>query len=140
MINIPNLLKKQWKWLFMLAIPLAFIIISFVFAANPTYELLIKKNQTGTSATGAYEVGDIIMIKPEGYNWSSAERQNFYYVKIQLSQGQLKQFVNVKERDTGEVDENGEPIMELQKRRKYNLDVQGLYNGKTIAIQDIVSK
>lgn len=103
------------------------------------YELLIKKAQTGVGV-GAYQGGDIVAIMPAGYNWSWAERTNFIIVKANLTDEQKEELVKPKEWDTGEVDDLGEPIMELQARRKYNLDIKTIYDNKEITTEDIITK
>lgn len=140
-------LKNNYKWLIAITLPMI-IIIPIVLASshnnpNPnqqTYELLIKKAQTG-EGNGAYEKGDIVMIQPEGYDWAQAERQNFNIVKIELNKNQLEQLTKPKEKNTGKKDENGNPIMEQEKRRKNKVNnLQEQDNGKTIEMQDVMEK
>lgn len=147
MIKTQRFFKNNYKWLIVIALPMV-IIIPIVLASsynnpNPsqqTYELLIKKAQTG-QGNGAYEAGDIVMIQPEGYNWSQAERQNFNIVKMKLNKNQLAGLTKPKEKDIGKIDENGNPIMEQEKRRKNKVNnLQEQDNGKTIEIQDVVEK
>ncbi len=116
--------------------------ITFASSHNPnpnqkTYELLIKKTQTG-EGKGAYEPGDIIMIKEQGYNWSSSERQNFSIVKMELTENQLEQLTKPKQKDTGQKDENGNPIIEQEKRRKYQIDnIEEKDSGEIVGIEDV---
>lgn len=78
------------------------------------YELLVKKVQTGSGA-GAYQPGDIVAIKPAGYQWSAGERNNFDIVKIILTPRQAEELLRPKE-PWGKGEENM-PVIEA--RRKY---------------------
>lgn len=147
MIKTQRFFKNNYKWLIAIALPMV-IIIPIVLASshnnpNPsqqTYELLIKKAQTG-QGNGAYEAGDIVMIQPEGYNWSQAERQNFNIVKMKLNKNQLAGLTKPKEKDIGKIDENGNPIIEQKERRKYQIDnIEQRNNGETVITEDIVWK
>ncbi|MBU4332312.1 hypothetical protein KKD20_04280 [Patescibacteria group bacterium] len=86
-----------------------------------TYELLIKKVQTGVGE-GAYQGGDIVAIKPLGHQWSSGEIQNFWIVRMDLTPSQAEELLKPKERPTGENDEAGQPIMKMEARREYYID------------------
>ena len=83
-----------------------------------TYELLIKKGPTGVGQ-GAYQEGDIVMLKPAGYNWSAGELNNFWIVKMDLTPSQAEELVKPKEREIGEKDKDGQPITEIEARRKH---------------------
>ncbi|MFC1701107.1 hypothetical protein ACFLZ0_03165 [Patescibacteria group bacterium] len=105
-----------------------------------TYEMLIKKSSTGVGS-GAYEAGDIIMIKPEGYNWSSSERNNFYIVKVRLIRQQTRILDDPKVKITDMTDKDGNYITETEFRRKYKVgNVRYLNNGDFITMDDIIVK
>lgn len=99
-----------------------------------TYELLIKKIATG-SGKGAYQAGDIVAAELEGRKWSSAERQNFWIVKMELTSSQAKALTKGIEVQTGE-DPDGEPIMETQARRKYYIPAEEIKNQSEKALID----
>lgn len=92
-----------------------------------TYELLIKKSQTGTGA-GAYHEGDIVAIKPLGHEWSAGEIQNFWIARMELTETQAEELLKPKEKETGEKDEGGQPVMEMEARRKYYIEPGELEN------------
>ncbi len=99
-----------------------------------TYELLIKKVQTGLGK-GAYQAGDIVAAELEGRKWSPAERQNFWIVKMELTSSQAEALTKGIEVQTGE-GPDGEPIMETQARRKYYLPVEEIKNQPKKALID----
>ncbi|MDP2830586.1 MAG: hypothetical protein Q8O21_00805 [bacterium] len=107
-----------------------------------TYELLIKKARTGTGA-GAYQEGDIVAIKPLGHQWSSGEIQNFWIVAMELTATQAEELMKPKEKETGEKDESGQPVMEMEARRKYYINpeiLQKAENGRIFKIENIEEK
>ncbi|MDP3043707.1 MAG: hypothetical protein Q8N21_04905 [bacterium] len=104
-----------------------------------TYELLIKKTQTGTGA-GAYQEGDIVAIKPLGHQWSSGEIQNFWIVQMELTATQAEELMKPKEKETGEKDENGLSVMEMEARRKYYISPEILRKaekGEELGMEDV---
>ncbi len=94
------------------------------------YELLIKKAQTGTGA-GAYQEGDIVAVKPLGHEWSAGEIQNFWIVRMELTETQAEELMKPKEKETGEKDEAGQPVMEMEARRKYYISPEMLRETET---------
>ncbi|MBU4347484.1 hypothetical protein KJ586_03940 [Patescibacteria group bacterium] len=104
-----------------------------------TYDLLIKKAQTGTGA-GAYQEGDIVAIKPLGHEWSSGEIQNFWIAQMELTETQAEELMKPKEKETGEKDESGLSVMEMEARRKYFIDINILSRmekGEELGMKDV---
>lgn len=115
--------------------------IGQVIALNPAnfgeapkyYDLLVKKVQTG-SGKGAYQPGDIVTAKPYGHKWSSTEKQNFWIVKMYLTETQVQELTSPKQRplspeelkergiDEGEAEEE----METVARRKYHIPPEAI--------------
>jgi len=91
------------------------------------YELLIKKSPTG-AGQGAYQSGDIVLIKPAGHEWSAGEINNFWIVRMDLTPSQAEALVQPLEIATGEKDETGQPITQTLARRKYHLNPEILAN------------
>lgn len=104
-----------------------------------TYELLIKKAQTGTGA-GAYREGDIVAIKPLGHEWSAGEIQNFWIVRMELTETQAEELMKPKEKETGKKDESGLSVMEMEARRKYYINpeiLQKAEKGEELRMEDV---
>ena len=54
------------------------------------------KKSSGAPKPGeeaAYEEGDIIMIKPEGFLWGASERQNFTIVRAYLTKDEVREYM-----------------------------------------------
>lgn len=103
-----------------------------VIALNPAgpgeapqyYDVLIKKTQTG-SGSGAYKAGDIVTVRKTPAHWSSAERNNFWIVKMYLTPEQAQSLTEPLKK---QVDSNkkGAPEEEMVSRRKHYIPPQAI--------------
>ncbi|MGM0482367.1 MAG: hypothetical protein ACQEP6_00680 [Patescibacteria group bacterium] len=111
-----------------------------VIALNPAgpgeapryYDLLIKKVKTG-SGSGAYRAGDIVTAREYGSKWSSAEKNNFWIVKMYLTEAQVQELLSpqtepIPEEEKKEMDEEflDEEEERMTARRKYYIPPEAL--------------
>jgi len=90
-----------------------------------TYEILIKIGDNVSSNPlednrGSYKSGDIVMIVPAGHKWSDAERAGFLILQADLTQSQVREFMQPDEIVVGQ-DKTGREIKEIVARRKYRV-------------------
>jgi hypothetical protein len=61
------------------------------------YELLVKlgdnvlEGNPEEDKRGSYKQGDIVVVRPAGYNWSEAERRNFLVVQADLTEEEARE-------------------------------------------------
>ena len=103
------------------------------------YDLLIKKVDTGSGA-GAYRAGDIVVARPHGHEWSYNEKNNFWIVKMYLTETQAQALTEseMERIPEDELEEGMEVEMDMMRtkaRRKYRVPpeaVEDLREGKLI--------
>ena len=86
-------------------------------------DLLIKIGVTGVG-NGAYQDGDIVMIKPSTHKWSKRERTEFLIVRVpKLTDEQKKELVKPVKKNE-----------EIVKRRTYGVNYTNILNQKKIVL------
>lgn len=91
------------------------------------YELLVKAeddecNNTLESIRGCYKRGDILVIKPAGWNWSDAERGSYIIVRSYLTDDEInevlspRQLISVNKK-------TGQRTVNITARRRYRISV-----------------
>ena len=86
-------------------------------------DLLIKIGVTGVG-NGAYQDGDIVMIKPSTHKWSKRERTEFLIVRVpKLTDEQKRELVKSMEKDG-----------KIIKRRIYGVDYTNILNQKKVVL------
>ena len=101
------------------------------------YDVLIKLGDNTSpdpeeDERACYKEGDIVIVRPTGHMWSDTEKNSFLIVQLYLTEEEAQNLTRPKEVPTGEVDAEGNPIMETVKRRakKINLEEFGLSKEK----------
>jgi len=95
------------------------------------YDVVIKLGDNTNpdpeeDARGCYKEGDIVMIRPTGHLWSGTERSKFLIVHAYLTDNQVQELVQPKQEFTGKVDESGQPVTKVLKRRGKKLNLERL--------------
>jgi len=86
-------------------------------------DLLIKIGVTGTG-NGAYQDGDIVMIRPSTHKWSKREQTEFLIVRVpKLTDEQKRELVKPMKKNE-----------EIIKRRMYGIDYTNILNQKKIVL------
>ena len=75
-----------------------------------------------------YRKGDIIVVMPDGHEWGKEERlPKFVVIKVPgMSVATAKKYIEPNEIDTGLVDRDGERIIKLVNKRKYNVLIDNI--------------
>ncbi|MDD5428347.1 MAG: DUF2341 domain-containing protein [Candidatus Omnitrophica bacterium] len=99
------------------------------------YDILLKLGDNVTSnadedARASFKEGDIVMIKPAGYNWSDTERHSFLIVQAELTEAEAADLMRPEETVIGK-DKTGKDIVKVTGARKYKIDL----NKRGLAIQ-----
>ena len=95
------------------------------------YDLLIKKTDNGDDPA-SYRSGDIVAARPHGHEWSHSERQNFWIVKMYITETQMKELTSpkrervVRDESDRELSDPDEVQFETVMRRKYRIPPQAL--------------
>jgi len=85
--------------------------------------LLIKIGVTGTG-NGAYQDGDIVMIRPSTHKWSKREQREFLIVRVpKLTDKQKRELVKPMKKNE-----------EIVKRRVYGVNYTNILNQKKIVL------
>ncbi len=95
------------------------------------YELLVKLGDNHSSnpnedAKASFKEGDIIVVKPAGYEWSQNERDSFLIVKVTMTEQDAAELTKPKTALTGKVDKDGKPVEETVRMRKNKVDLNKL--------------
>jgi len=105
-------------------------------AAEP-YELLIKigdnyHRDRDEDRRASYKAGDIVLVRPAGFNWSDTEKNSFLVIRVDMTKEKAKEIVASKKVKTRKKDSYGNPIYRTIKKRAYkvNLDKFGLGEGR----------
>lgn len=91
------------------------------------HELLIKITESPgadpTQQALSYHAGDIVLIRPAGAEWSETEQNSFLILQADLTPEAVASLMSPIEVPTGEVDQDGQPIMQTRGRRKFHIDL-----------------
>lgn len=72
---------------------------------------------------GRYEKGDIVLILPASHEFSTAEKEGFLIIKVDLTEKQTQLLTRSLNEIKKEKDEAGMPLRETLKRRKFYVDL-----------------
>jgi hypothetical protein len=96
-------------------------------SATP-HELLVKLTDNYHPDPGkdalSYKAGDIVVVKPAGFEWSENEKNSFLILRANLTPEAAIELVSPRKIDTGEKDEQGRPIMRSVARRKFRINLK----------------
>jgi len=95
------------------------------------YELLVKLGDNYSSnpnedAKASFKEGDIIVVKPAGYEWSQNERDSFLIVKVTMTEQEAAELTQPKTAAIGKLDKDGKPVEEIVRMRKNKVDLKKL--------------
>ena len=95
------------------------------------YELLVKLGDNyypdpDEDAKGSFKEGDIVVVKPAGFNWSQNERNSFLIVKMIMTKEEAAELTRPKIAASGKLDKEGKPQQERVRLRKNKVDLDKL--------------
>jgi len=100
-----------------------------------THKLMVQienRNCPPAMASGCYERGDIVLIKPGDWQFSAAEKTGFLILHMDLTDKQAEALVRSLDKNTNQKGPNGQPQMEQLKMRRYAVDLQKIGIGPDI--------
>jgi hypothetical protein len=92
-----------------------------------THKLMVEIENPKCSpamASGCYERGDIVLIKPGDWEFSDAEKTGFLILHMDLTDKQAEVLVRSLDKNTNQKGPNGEPQAQQLKMRRYAVDLQ----------------
>lgn len=114
------------------------------------YDLLIKVGDN-VSAAG-YKDGDIIMIKPAGYLWSTEEKARFLIIRAKLTPERAQELIQPKQKIISSGWLGRKKTAKTLNKRRYSINLRGMItsddrelagqgklNGKPIEVEDIAT-
>ncbi len=109
------------------------------------YDVVIKLGDNYSpdpeeDASACYKHGDIVLVRPTGYQWGAEEKKKFLIIQLYLTEKEARQITRPKEINTGRVDESGRPIMKTIKRRAKWINLEKFFGLSKGEASDISKK
>jgi len=96
-----------------------------------THKILVQienRNCPAAIASGCYQRGDIVLIKPGDFQFSDAEKEGFLILRMQLTDKQAEVLVQSIQKQAKnqpkEKTPGGQPMMDTVAMRKYSVDLK----------------
>lgn len=115
-----------------------------------THQLMVQienKNCPKEIASGCYERGDIVLIKPADFQFSDGEKESFLILKMDITDKQaevlvksLEQKAKEQPKDLPEGMKDAGPQMEQLKMRKYVVNLKEIGIGDDVTSGKVVDK
>jgi hypothetical protein len=110
-----------------------------------THKLMVQienRNCPPEIASGCYERGDIVLIKPSDFEFSDAEKTSFLILNMDITDNQAEVLVKSLEQKAKvqpkEKSPDGRPQMDQLKIRKYTVDLKKISLGDDITAGKVI--